>query len=122
MTKTIRISDEVDRYLKKHGKFGESHDDVLKKTLKNFGGFMKNKKILIQTMDVIDEQDKIQEWITFIDQTHMSSKSKEWRASNLSEFTLESNGEPINWEGENSFSTCNGDKLQVENYVPYNKK
>ena len=38
MTKTIRISNEVESYLKEYGKFGESPNDVLKRNLKNFGG------------------------------------------------------------------------------------
>lgn len=33
MSKTIRINDEVESYLNTHGKYGESPDDVLKRSL-----------------------------------------------------------------------------------------
>lgn len=32
--RNIRISDDVDRYIEKHGKFGENYDDVLRRLFK----------------------------------------------------------------------------------------
>lgn len=119
MTKTIRISSEIERYLEKYGKFGESHDDVLKRNLKNFGEFMNDKKrVLMQTIPVISEIGiKIQEWVYFIDVTCLSSSSKEWMTG-ITEFTLE-NGEPVSWKGGNIFLRCNGQELESSNYIPY---
>lgn len=122
MTKTIRIADDIDDYLQKHGKFGDSHSDVLKKNLKNFGGFMEDKYTkIMKTLDVINSNLKIQEWVTFTGTKTLQSKSVTWRANQILNFTLE-DGEPVNWDGENSFSRCNGEKLQVENYIPYLEK
>lgn len=39
MSTTIRISDLVDNYIKSHGRFGETHDDVLRRCLKDFAFF-----------------------------------------------------------------------------------
>lgn len=39
MSTTIRISEIVDKYIKAHGRFGETHDDVLRRCLKDFEFF-----------------------------------------------------------------------------------
>ncbi len=36
MATTIRISDQVEQYIKEHGKFGDTHDTVLRRTLSDF--------------------------------------------------------------------------------------
>ena len=36
MSTTIRIDDDVEAYIHQHGKFGESHSDVLRRLLPNF--------------------------------------------------------------------------------------